>query len=317
MHNNRPDFLSLRNIKRSQSVVVTTKKDDDGFGSYRAPGFFVPRNRVLDSTSLAELGYSRNNYESAELYREKSVYVEGNPAKKEEKKKRPFSCRRKIFLFGCILAILVVGSSVSVSYVTTIVFNSRTDVSITPNTNRKNSAQQSTALVSNESRHIARSEKDLARSNKDLDPKISMTFDPKCSDDESEILKWRHDDGKVGFIDGLEYDNGHFILPREGEYEVHVTLSIDVSYITLNKSDTLGLYTCVSRHRDTFNPIACARYRVSYKWAGQIVIDIPRILVDKKEVLVATITSDVKDLKYVKSVIRNESSETRLQIFYL
>lgn len=292
-------FLSIRQLKRSQSTIVTQRGEPDDF-------FGTGKYSDICTISSPQLSICPKGVHPCEFHQSLEENTEFLPMKKQS-----FLRRHCLLLVLFIIAIL--GSSVALTYhfaVKDTVSHSVDEKKVDMNP----LSQRQTEITFNS---ITETEKKT--SGFSSKPVIEMNFDKVCSNDESDILKWKHAGNVIGFTAQLEYDHGYFILPQAGFYEIHVTLSIDVQYINVN--DSLGLYICVSKFEkkkeDKFSPIRCVRTRVPYFWAGQLNIFISRMYFQQNEVLVTTISTDYMDKQLVKKIIRSDASESHLHMFNL
>lgn len=291
-------FLSIRQLKRSQSTSVTQRGEpDDSFGT----------KEYSDMCTIPspKLSICEKRVHPCDFHRsldENSEYLNKN--------KQSFLRRHCLLLVLFIMAIL--GSSVALSYYIAVTAT----VSHSVDEKKVDRYPLSQRLTDQTFNSITETEKKT--SGFSSKPVIEMKFDKVCSNDESDILKWKHAENVIGFTAQLECDHGYFILPQTGFYEIHVTLGIDVQYINVN--DSLGLYICVSKYEkkeDKVSPIRCVRARVPYFWAGQLNIFISRMYFQQNEVLVTTISTDYTDKKLVKKIIRSDALESHLHMFYL
>lgn len=292
-------FLSIRQLKRSQSTIVTQRNElDDSFGTGKYSD--------MCTNSSPKLSIYPKRVHPCDFHRSLEENTEYLP-----KKKQSFFRRHRLLLVLFIMTIL--GSSVALTYHFVVKDTGSHSVD-EKKVDMNPLSQRQTEITFNS---ITETEKKT--SGFSSKPVIEMNFDKVGSNDESDILKWKHAENVIGITAQLEYGHGYLILPQAGFYEIHVTLSIDVQYINVN--DSLGLYICVSKfeekEEDQFSPIRCVRTRVPYFWAGQLNIFISRMYFQQNEVLVTTISTDYMDKQLVKKIIRSDASESHLHMFNL
>lgn len=294
-HNN---FLSIRQLKRSQSTIVTQRGElDDSFGTKEYSDMCTKPSPQL---SICEKRVHPCDFH---------LGLEENPECLPKNKQGFF---RRNCLLSVLFIMIVLGSSVAMSYYIAVT------VRVSDSINEKKVDMYPLSQRHSDVTFNSITETGKETSGISSKPVIEMNFDKGCSNDESDILKWKHAENIIGFTAQLEYDHGYFILPQNGLYEIHVTLGIDVQYINVN--DSLGLYICVSKYeeiKDKVTPIRCVRTRVPYFWAGPLNIIISRMFFQQNEVLVTTISTDYTDKKLVKKIIRSDASESHLHMFYL
>ena len=313
MQRNHPEFLSLRKMKRSysaatphtgseqQDLVIVDTKDQ-----FQKP--FHPFHNN-DSGLPYHSTYSRNEG----VFLQEDAEYQGQ---KNQSKHRLWRCL-SVFLF--VLATLAIATCVALCY-------------FVSNNVRNNGHHSENNEMFPQTKNPERLTAQLLKAEEPSPqqvlnraqgkPEIEMVFDKSCSIDnnnDSDILKWKHAPGVIGFKERLEYDQGYFILPLAGRYDVHVTLGVNVAYLRdLDANKTLGIYVCVSKKMDDeIIPLRCSNSRLPRFWAGQISVDIFRMSFDKNDVLLTTLSTDYKDRAKVKEIIRTEPEDSHLQMFYL